>query len=61
MCAFWLSAAGGANLEGGTIGSGLSKICAIGAGKLEGAKAYHNGAGEWWLQQALARGSRKRQ
>jgi hypothetical protein len=27
---------------GGVIGSGLSKICAIGAGKLEGAKAYHN-------------------
>ena len=27
---------------GGIIGSGLSKICAIGAGKLEGAKAYHD-------------------
>ena len=44
---------------GGIIGSGLSKICAIGAGKLEGAKAYHNHVLELGLETAVVVATRE--
>ena len=44
---------------GGIVGSGLSKICAIGAGKLEGAKAYHDAVLGCGLETAIVVATRE--